>query len=148
MKIILIVAAILLLILIAIGFFLYDIFGPAGVIVPLIIMGFIAYVVYKIGLRNILIGFAIIVAVKIIVKIFSAVIDARNRRKIIRRSRIYRYDEPAPYLYPSDKKYKMIPQNIQKDNTDVRQKKMTNNCPNCGAIMADGVCPYCNTRFI
>ncbi len=140
MKITIIVAAIVLIILIMLGSILYYLCGPAGVIVPLLIMGLIAYIIYSIGVKNIFMILAGLAAILIIKKVVCVIIDSWSAREI-RRCFRYKYSKETI----RDKRVHETKQEI-KPRKDPGKK--TNNCPNCGAQIVKGLCPYCNTRFV
>ena len=162
MKIIVITAAIAIFVLLLIGYFLFELFGPVGIIAPAVLIGTVSYFVYRVGFVKILVVISLIIFVR---KIVGLIIDMAGRRKIERSYHSFGYREPAGYVNRRDiPGYELVrrstePKTVQKqidhqgrvDQQKERKHKQgikTNNCPNCGAVMVMDTCPYCNTKVI
>ena len=150
--VVLVIAGIILLLIFAVGAFLYNAFGAPGIIVPLIILLLIGCFINMIGVENIL----------VILGVLTAIHEARVRRRLRRWSTTPYYSRIEKSVCTSDSHYKFVP-DLTKDEKPVtvpgrgsrgkgisgsKPSAKTNNCPNCGALMIKGVCPYCDTRLM
>lgn len=160
--VVLVIAGIILLLIFAVGAFLYNAFGAPGIIIPLIILVLIGYFINMIGVENILVILGVLAAIKVIRKIVTAIHEARVRRRLRRwRTTPYYSRTEKNSMCTSPSHYEFIPAPIEEEkpvtvsargckenNRSERTPSLkTNNCPNCGALMIKGVCPYCNTRL-
>ena len=158
MKILIIIGAVILFLLFLAGLFLYDVFGAPGIVIPLFVLGLLTYVICRIGLKNIFIALLAIVAIVTLKKILTAILEARREKRIS----FYRsscFDEPMGHLYePKVSRYHAVEErpepkqkSSQSNGSGTYRRDMayrrTNNCPNCGALMMNVICPYCETRL-
>ena len=148
----LIVGLIVIVVIFLIGLLLYAMFGKAGIIVPAVLLILIACIVNSIGLENILIGIVIIVTIKKTVNIIQDIIERRRSRRLFQRwDCSYREESRrSAYQYPQVRIEKVEQTPVKQSpvkRTPGKPEFFTNNCPNCGGLVLNGICQYCNTRI-